>query len=181
MFAPMPETVLLYRVLWASPGDVVEEYRIAAGLISEWNEQHGQLARTRLELMNWRSHSHPEAGARPQALINRQFADRADILIAVFWRRFGSPTGKVGSRTEEEIRRALKKRKPVMVYFSGRSDIKRSPSAERQRLKVEEFKSKFGRHALYGSYTEISGFEKELRKDLAYLMNGLLKGKPNKQ
>lgn len=56
-------------------------------MIDEWNVQHGDGSGARAELMSWRTHAHPEAGRRPQALINRKFADRADIVLAIFWRR----------------------------------------------------------------------------------------------
>jgi len=99
----MPESVLLFRVLLAAPSDVTEEESVVRGLASDWNVQHGERASARLELMTWRTHSYPATGRRPQALINRQFADRADIVIAVFWRKLGSHTGKAVSGTVEEI------------------------------------------------------------------------------
>jgi hypothetical protein len=56
-------------------------------------------------ITNWRTHSHPAAGARPQALLNKQVVDRCDILVGVFRLRFGTPTGVADSGTEEAIRR----------------------------------------------------------------------------
>jgi hypothetical protein len=99
----MPEIVRLFRILLASPSDVIEEFPLIMEVVADWNVQHGDRVRIRLELVNWRTHSHPAAGTRPQALINRQFADRADIVIAVFWKKLGSPTGKADSGTVEEI------------------------------------------------------------------------------
>ena len=113
----MPETIQLFRVLLAAPSDVTEEHELVAGAINDWNVQHGDSAQARVELMNWRTHAHPEAGKRPQALINRQFADRADLVLAIFWRRLRSPTGKAASGTVEEIERARRRGKKVMVYF----------------------------------------------------------------
>jgi hypothetical protein len=89
--------------------------------------QHGDGAEARVELINWRTHAHPEAGRRPQALINRQFADRADIVLAIFWQRLGSRTGKAVSGTVEEIERAQRRGKPVMVYFSQRVGSEKEP------------------------------------------------------
>jgi len=73
----MPETVQLFRLLLAAPSDVTEEHQLVAGVINEWNVQHGDSVGARVELMNWRTHAHPDTGRRPQALINRQFADCA--------------------------------------------------------------------------------------------------------
>jgi len=171
----MPETIQLYRVLFAAPSDVTAELSITRRLIEDWNVQHGQTASRRLELTSWKTHSFPAAGKRPQALINRQFADRADILIAIFWRRFGSPTGRAASGTEEEIRRALRKRKPVMVYFSLRFRTKRRPNERRERARIEGFKHRFGKRALYATYRDLTEFEKAARKDLALVMSDLSK------
>lgn len=167
----MPETIRLYRVLLAAPSDVTEELSIVQGLIQDWNVQHGQTVGKRLELTSWKTHSYPAAGKRPQALINRQFADRADILIAIFSRKFGSPTGKAASGTEEEIDRALRKRKPVMVYFSQQFLAKRSRSEQRERARIDGFKRRFGKRALYSTYNDLTEFEKAVRKDLALVMN----------
>src|SRR5208282_2081376 len=44
----MPETILLYRVLFAAPDDVTDELSVAEELVDQWNVQHGQRRRTRL-------------------------------------------------------------------------------------------------------------------------------------
>src|SRR5271170_840543 len=101
--------------------------------------------------MNWRTHAHPDSGQRTQALINRQFADRADVVLAIFWRRLGSPTGKAASGTVEEIERARRRGKKVMVYFRGLGTGKDPPDS-REQARMERFRRRFGRNALYGSY-----------------------------
>src|ERR1700691_3245562 len=63
----MPVTVQLFRVLLAAPSDVIEEQALVADAINDWNIQHGESDEARVELMNWRTHAHPEAGRRPQA------------------------------------------------------------------------------------------------------------------
>jgi len=166
----MPETVQLFRILLAAPSDVTEEQALVADLISEWNVQHGDSTEARVELMNWRTHSHPEYGKRAQALINRQFADRADIVLAIFWRRLGSPTGKASSGTVEEIERARRRGKKVMVYFSQRPGIEKEPPDSREQARMERFKRTFGRNALYGTYGSVQEFQTAVRKDLALVM-----------
>ena len=166
----MPETVRLFRVLLAAPSDVTEEHELVAGVINDWNIQHGDNFGVRIELMNWRTHAHPETGNRPQALINRQFADRADIVIAVFWQRFGTSTGKAASGTVEEIERARRRGKKVMVYFSERQAPGKVAAARRDRLRMERFKRGLGRSALFGEYADLREFEGAVRKDLALVM-----------
>lgn len=166
----MPDLIQLFRILLAAPSDVTEEHTLVADAINDWNIQHGDRTGARVELMNWRTHAHPDTGKRPQALINRQFADRADIVLAIFWRRLGSPTGKAASGTVEEIDRARRRGKKVMVYFSQRigPNTQRPDSGEQARM--ERFRRKLGRSALYGTYRDMKEFEAVVRKGLALVM-----------
>lgn len=124
--------------------------------------------------MNWRTHAHPEVGRRAQALINRQFADRSDVVLAIFWRRLGSPTGKAPSGTIEEIERAQRRHKKVMVYFSQRPGIDEGRLDPGEQSKIEQFKQKLGQNAIYGNYTSVKEFETAVRKDLALVMHEVI-------
>jgi hypothetical protein len=177
----MPETIQLFRVLLAAPSDVTEEHALVAEAINDWNVQHGDGDGARAELMNWRTHAHPETGRRPQALINRQFADRADIVLAIFWRRLGSPTGKASSGTVEEIERAQRRGKKVMVYFSQRPGTEKEPPDSRERARMERFRQRLGRNALYGTYGDVQEFEAAVRKDLALVMHEVVTAARKKQ
>ena len=56
---------------------------------------------------------------RPQGIINKQIGEY-DIFIGMMWKRFGTPTGKAGSGTEEEFRLAYEyweTTKSVMILF----------------------------------------------------------------
>lgn len=168
----MPETITLFRVFLAAPSDVTEELFLVEDLLRDWNLQHGQQARARVELVNWRTHTWPATGKRPQALVNKQAFDACDLVIAIFWSRFGTPTGRAASGTEEEIRRGIKQRKPVLVYFSGRPAPGQKPV---EHSRIEKFKRRFGQKALFGSYNSVTGFQSALRNHLASTLHELLK------
>jgi hypothetical protein len=169
----MAEFVRLYRVFVGAPSDVTEEHTIISGLVEEWNRHHGPDAHARLEFMNWQTHSHPAAGKRPQALINKQVVDKCDIMVGLFRARFGSPTGVAHSGTEEEIRRSIRKRKQVMVYFADLPEPK-GQKASGEFAAIEKFKQRFGTRALYHTYTDLGAFEKAFRQHLAAAMSELL-------
>jgi hypothetical protein len=167
----MPQPITLYRVFLAAPSDVTEELVLLQEVLTDWNLQHGQALQARVELVNWRTHTHPATGKRPQALVNKQAFDSCDLVVAIFWSRFGTPTGRAGSGTEEEIMRAIKQKKPVLVYFSTRPVPGQKPV---EHSRIEKFKRRFGQRALYGQYSEIESFTKELRNHLALTMHELL-------
>ena len=95
-------------------------------------------------------------------------------MVAVFWKKLGSPTGEAVSGTVEEIDRALKRRKRVMIYFSQRPGMDAQPGdSERQAKKIEQYKKRIGQKALYGTYRDVKEFQTNGRRDLALLMNEL--------
>lgn len=167
----MPQSITLYRVFLAAPSDVTEELLVVEGLLRDWNLQHGQARAARVEFVNWRTHTYPATGKRPQALVNKQAFDACDLVIAIFWSRFGTPTRRASSGTEEEIRRGIRQKKPVLVYFSDRPAPGRK-SADHSR--IEKFKRRFGQKALFGSYNSVAAFETALRNHLASAMHELL-------
>jgi len=169
----MPEQVLLFRVFVGAPSDVDEAHDVIRGQIEQWNRDHGPMSKARVEFTNWRTHSHPAAGGRPQALLNRQVVDKCDIMVGIFNARFGSPTGVADSGTEEEIRRSIKRRKKVMVYFANLPAPKRI-KARNEFERIEKFKAKLGRNAIYHTYTDMPTFEDAFRQHLAGVMNDLL-------
>lgn len=107
-----------YRVLVASPSDVVEERDAAVRVMHDWNNLHSYNRRVVLQPLRWETHSAPEYNVRPQDAINRRIVDDCDLVVGIFWTRLGSPTGEADSGTLEEIERAAKAGKPVMLYFS---------------------------------------------------------------
>jgi hypothetical protein len=175
----MPEQVLLFRVFVGAPSDVDEEHDVIRGQIEQWNRDHGPLSRSRVEFTNWRTHSYPASGARPQALLNKQVVDQCDIMVGIFNARFGSPTGVANSGTEEEIRRSIRGGKNVMVYFATLPKP-RGSKARDEFGRIEEFKERLGRRALYHSYTDLKGFEEAFRQHFAAVMNELLAKRKSK-
>jgi len=102
----MPKRVTILRVFVASPGDVDEERRSLEDVIRELNLIWTKQKEVMLELVEWETHVHPGFSADAQAVINDQIADQYDIFIGVLGTRFGTPTGRAASGTEEEFERA---------------------------------------------------------------------------
>jgi len=114
----MPYTAGVFRVMIASPGDVAVERYIIRETVHEWNVIHSADRQLVLLPVGWETHAAPAVGRRPQEIINSQLLHSSDLLVAVFWTRIGTPTGKAVSGTVEEIDEHVAGGKPAMVYFS---------------------------------------------------------------
>ena len=57
-----------------------------------WNAEHGEGRQVVFQAVGWETHTTPEFGNEPQAIINRQALDECDVLIGLLWTTLGSPT-----------------------------------------------------------------------------------------
>ncbi|MDT4922638.1 MAG: hypothetical protein QOG01_351 [Pseudonocardiales bacterium] len=105
-------------VLIASPGDTVEARDVVEQAILSWNRDRSHGERVVLLPVRWETDAVPEMGSDAQSIVNRQLADRADIVVALFHSRVGAPTPRAESGTAEEIDRAVERGVPVHVYFA---------------------------------------------------------------
>ncbi|EJU9689764.1 hypothetical protein ACT7SV_003505 [Vibrio cholerae] len=163
----------VFRVLIASPSDVVDEREIAVKTIQEWNDLNSAERQIVLLPLRWETHTAPEYGKRPQEVINRQMVDHCDLLIGAFWTRIGSPTGIADSGTLEEIERVASQGKPVMLYFS---QAKKDPDdIDLEQLKaLREFKRKTFPKALVENYASQIEFRDKLAKQIEIQLRTLI-------
>lgn len=159
-----------YKVFLASPDDSAEERRISEKIVGDLNETIGSRNGFIIELLKWENSTYPEFGEDGQDVINKQIGDDYDIFIGVMWKKFGTPTKRAGSGTEEEFERAYKRYKgdnrlKIMFYFNQDS-IPQDADLE-QFSKVKEFKRKVSDlGGLYWLYSGSSNFEDLLRRHL---------------
>src|SRR5258708_32353929 len=148
-----------------SPSDVTNGLSIVPEAISRWNAHYGQDRRILLLPLAWSTHSSPEFGNRPQAILNRQLVEKSDLLVAIFWTRLGTPTGEAESGTVEEIREHIRKKKPVLVYFC---EQKIDFDADLKQLeKVKSFRAELQLQGLVDSYKDDSELLAKLEKHFA--------------
>src|ERR1700722_16227547 len=83
----------IYRVFIASPSDLAEERQVATEAINEWNSQHAAAESIVLLPGKGETHATPRSDVRPQEAINDQIVHTSDILIGMFWTKFGTNTG----------------------------------------------------------------------------------------
>lgn len=172
----MPRTVVAYKVFLASPGDVKEERTIVKKAIDTYNQIHS-CDNIKLELLCWEDSTHPSFGDYPQDVVNSQIGDDYDVFIGILWTRFGTPTPKYESGTEEEFYRAYERYKnggvELMVY---RKDERVSPSRidVEQLQKVNNFTSEVGKlGGYYFTFTGKEHFQEIFLKHLEGVVRGL--------
>ena len=165
----MPFEAVVLRVLIASPSDTVSARRALREVLEDWNSVHAEHNKVMLLPVLWERDAVPEAGERPQAILNRQLVDATDILIGLFWTRLGTPTGEAESGTVEEIDEFVKAEKPVLLYFSAEStSVENIDPAELARLNA--FREEIQRIALTDTFTN----EDELRRKVTAAVTRLV-------
>src|ERR1700732_2744862 len=163
----------VFRILIASPSDVMDEREIAVRVIQQWNDLNAAERQLVLLPLRWETHSAPEYGRRPQEIINRQVVDHCDLLIGGFWTRVGSPTGTASGGTIEEIERVASQSKPVMLYFSqAKQDPDKIDLGQLEALR--KFKAKTFPAALVENYTDAVEFRDKLSRQLDIQIKSLL-------
>src|SRR5919204_4401690 len=119
----MPQSLTILKVLVSSPNDLAEEREIVAEAIEELNALWRKGANFELKLLRWETDARPGLGSDAQEVINRQVGDDYDVFLGIMGARFGTPTGRAASGTEEEFERAKARYEAdpssvsVMFYF----------------------------------------------------------------
>jgi hypothetical protein len=165
-----------YRVLLASPSDLAEERQAATDAINEWNAQHAMAEGVVLLPVKWETHATPRSDIRPQQAINEELVKTSDILVGMFWTKFGSNTGVAESGTVEEIDQFVADSKPALLYFSRRPVDPNTINLKQQK-KLQAFKANTYKSALTGGFTSPDDLRQTLMRDL---FSQVRKMKPSK-
>jgi tetratricopeptide (TPR) repeat protein len=163
----------ILRIVVASPSDVQAERDALPAVIDELNSGIAKAQGIILELTRWETDSHPGFHAQgPQGLIDPilRIGD-CDVLIGIFWKRFGTPTHDAQSGAEHEFRTAYEawkqnQRPEIMVYFNQKSYTPTSKAETDQWGQVLEFKRLFPKEGLWWPYRGKAGFAELVRRHL---------------
>lgn len=161
------------RIVVASPGDVQKEREAVEAIANELNRDLAADKNMMLRVIRWETDASPGFHPRgPQALIDSvlKIAD-CDLLIGIFWKRFGTPVLGAGSGTEHEIMQAYqswrKQGKPqIFVYFNEKSFEPVTKEEKDQSKRVQEFKRKFPSEGLWWKYSGARNLEALIRTHL---------------
>lgn len=143
----MAYQALVVPMLISAPSDVPDaDLGIVKRTVSQWNHAVGRASGKVVLPMSWSEHAVAEFGERPQSILNEQLVDVADMALALFADRLGTPTGEADSGTLEEIEQlvAAGKHVSVLVSVAARSLSGEAAIAEKHRLEkaLTELRSK---------------------------------------
>jgi len=175
----MPRQTTTYDVLLSCPGDVLDQMDYVREAINTFNETVGLDYNVVLMLRHWSISTYAESGKSGQESLNDQFVKFCDVVIGIFGGRFGSPTDKYQSGTEEEIEMFLNDGKQVfMCFFEGGKFGDVDPS---QLTKVRKFKERYksNKKGVFLPYSEEKELQSLLIKNLEMWFLRKEKGKNN--
>jgi hypothetical protein len=139
------ERYSIFKVFIASPGDVLPERRMAFQVVEDVNRILANINKPyRLEVRAWEGHVHPDLGLPEEVILKQIPIEECDHFIGIFWRRFGTPTGRRRpqdgkpylSGTEEEIEKAIQARKsnpenrPIIMLYRKIDPLPREMTEE---------------------------------------------------
>jgi hypothetical protein len=158
------------RVIIASPGDVAEERKAVTEEILGWNDANAFVRKLVLSPVKWETHSTPQQGDHPQAIINRQLLDDADIMVAIFGTRIGTPTEGYVSGTVEEIKKHVAAGKTAKIYFS---DVPVPPSSldPEQYAQLQAFRKECQSTGLYATFDSVQQLRTDFKHHLDLELN----------
>ena len=152
----------------ASPSDVAAERKACEEVAMLLNKCLGDRFGVVLEVRRWETCAHAAIGKDGQDVINNQLKpEEADIFIGIFNKRFGAPTPRAESGTQEEFERAysrwqIDRQNKFQFYFRKQADGSDADDKEQQQ-KVEVFKKEVSdRGCLYEEFSSTNDFREKL-------------------
>lgn len=158
----VPFRATAYRLLISAPGDVTDDdIADVTRAVERWNALYGVGSAAVVIPTTWLEHSAARYGDRPQSVLNEQLVDTADIIVAIFWNRLGSPTGEAESGTIEEIARAHDRGAYVGILRCERP-VKQGDLDPDELTRLREYFETIRGEALYLGYDDSAGLARHV-------------------
>lgn len=167
--------ITAYDLLISCPGDVSDYLDVIKESVESFNRVFGVINNIEVVTKHWSTDSYPQSGDKPQELLNKQFVRDCDAAIAIFWTKFGTPTDKYGSGTEEEIEEMLSVGKQVFMYFLD-APINPSKVDMNQYQRVLDFREKYKDRGVYAVIKDKHELQRQFTNHLALHFLPLISG-----
>lgn len=163
------------NLIVVSPGDVRPEREAMNEIVADLNRIISLQFGLELRVLRWETDAYPAFHLEgPQGHIDDVLQiDNCDIMVGIFWKRFGTPTRDSDSGTEHELGRAYTawkasggRRPQIMMYFKNKKYECKDDAEKRQMELVENYKQKVSAEAIWWGYKNRSEFEQLVRNHL---------------
>lgn len=154
----------MVTALIASPGDTNAERDLVEQVVLEVNASRMRSEGRGLLPLRWERDVVTRIGASPQEIVN-EVADTADIVVALFRARMGTPTSEHPSGTVEEIERAAERGVHVHIFFLDYG-VKLSEIDPVQHAALKEWQKKLQPRGLYDVVSDVAELQSKLRRYL---------------
>jgi hypothetical protein len=173
----MNNQAIVLKVFVASPNDVLQDARSVQEVATNLNSTFGNRFGLCFQVVRWETDAYPGISTDGQAVINEEIPNDWDIFIGILWTRFGTPTGRAESGTQEEFQRAYQRylgdpnQIRIMCYFNE-IPKKINEIDANQLAQVNEFRKQIRAHgALDWSYYGAEDFRFHI---VFHLLNQIL-------
>lgn len=164
--------VKVYKAFVASPSDTNLERETCDKVFEEINSGLGNIYNFRLESLKWEKDVRPTIkNIDGQSEIFNQIGADFQIFIGIMNKKFGAPTLRAGSGTEEEFNAAFKRYNEkndleVIFYFNDEPPKSMSEINAEDWKKITDFRKQIQPSGIYGVYNGYTDFGDKLRKNL---------------
>jgi hypothetical protein len=169
----MNNKLTIVQVFLASPGDLVEERKLAKSIVDTYNRNFAELLGYHVQLVGWEDTA--SRFGRPQDIINRDLR-KCELFIGMLWQRWGTPPSDDGSYSsgfEEEFNIAIRGREesncPEVVVLMKDIEESRLRDPGTQLSKVLDFRARLekDRKVLYRQFKTSDDFREIFLSQIA--------------
>ena len=163
----LPDVRKVLRVFLASPGDLHSERSAMERIVGEMNRTIAKDLGWVIDLVRWEEML-PAAGRPQQVILDQADFNSLDAFVGVLWNRFGSPTGKAASGTEEEFVNAMKLweefgKPQIHLYFCQRPANLATSDDLAQKSLVLAFRERVSQRLLHKEFSSETEFVESIR------------------
>lgn len=174
----MVKSISRLKVMFSSTSELEVERSLFRKVVDDVNNVIEDAYGVTLRLIDWRRDIVPGVGSDPQQVINVQTTD-CQIYVGVLGARFGTPTPRAGSGTEDEFNiayasfRADPTSMRLLFYFRVAMDGDIYSVDTEQLKRVQEFRSRLGseKGVLYSEFASPEDFIELARGHLIQLVS----------
>lgn len=167
--------IKVYDLLISCPSDISPYVSQLETAVNYFNNHYGRNNKIGVRTVYWSKDVYSTMGKTPQDIINHQIVENSDMVVGVFWTRFGTPTDKFESGTEEEIEKMIEAGKQVFLYFLDKP-IPPSSFDHEQYSKISKFKEKHKNDGIYFTLYDETSLSRKFYEQLELYFNSLIQG-----